>query len=78
MLKVKFSHNASSIAVRTDCNNGTSFLCLDRKCIPNIQVCDGVWDCDAGDDEKDCLFPNTCQEWWNAGYTSSGQYKVRT
>ena len=60
-----------------DCNNGTSFLCRDRKCIPSTLVCDGVSDCDAGDDEEKCQLPSTCWEWWNAGYTSNGQFKVR-
>ena len=62
--------------VETNCNDGASFLCDDIKCIANGQICDGVTDCENGQDEMGCIVPETCQEWWNAGYKTSGTYKV--
>ena len=65
------------LVVETECNNGASFLCDDTKCIPNSKLCDGMLDCENGQDELNCAIPKTCQEWWNAGYVTSGTYTVR-
>ena len=45
-------------------------------CIPLMYKCDGVPDCESGDDEANCISPNTCQEWWDAGYRTNGKYKI--
>ena len=29
-----------------------------------------------GEDERDCTLPNSCQEWWDAGYQTSGIYTI--
>ena len=63
-------------AVEIGCNNGSSFLCGDAKCIPKSRVCDGTPDCVSGEDENWCMVPETCQQWWSVGYQTSGIYKV--
>ena len=66
----------NTLSVDIGCNNGSSFLCDDDKCIPTSHVCDGIPDCVSGVDENQCVVPDTCQEWWSAGYQNSGMYKV--
>ena len=63
-------------AVEIGCNNGSSFLCGDAKCVPRSRVCDGTPDCVSGEDENQCMVPETCQQWWSVGYQTSGIYKV--
>ena len=29
-----------------------------------------------GEDEQGCTLPNSCQEWWDAGYHNSGVYTI--
>ena len=29
-----------------------------------------------GEDERDCTLPNSCQEWWDAGYQNNGVYVI--
>ena len=48
----------------------------DSKCIANSSICDGEKDCLDGKDEENCPVPNSCLEWWKAGYTESGLYTV--
>ena len=59
------------------CNPGTSFNCGDNTCNPLAYRCDGRPDCQTEEDEKNCIKPNTCQEWWNAGYRENGMYTIR-
>ena len=59
------------------CNPMTALSCGDYTCIPLPYQCDGTPHCLSGDDEKNCMEPTTCQEWWNAGYRQSGVYKIR-
>lgn len=59
------------------CNPSTAFNCGDYTCIPLEYRCDGVPDCQSGEDEINCVSPETCQEWWNAGYRENRIYKIR-
>ena len=63
-------------SVSTNCNYGNSFRCGYTHCIPNGYKCDGITDCMDGEDERDCTLPNSCQEWWDAGYQTSGIYTI--
>lgn len=65
-----------SISATTNCNDENSFLCGLTKCIPSSFVCDGLVDCPGGRDEENCPSPNSCQEFWNAGYEDSGEYRI--
>lgn len=38
----------------TKCDDRLAFTCDDRKCIPQMLVCDGIDDCSGGEDERDC------------------------
>ena len=58
------------------CNPSTSFSCGDNTCIPLAYRCDGVHDCLSEKDEDNCIKPDTCQEWWDAGYRENGIYKI--
>ena len=51
-------------------------MCSLLHCIPHVYVCDGIVDCTDGRDEYDCHTPNSCQEWWDAGYQDSGVYNI--
>ena len=64
------------ILVATNCNNGNSFRCGPDRCIPKVFKCDGMIDCLNGEDEVGCQFPNSCQEWWDAGYHENGIYPM--
>ena len=61
------------------CNSSTSFLCENNgnfKCVSLMYKCDGITDCQSGEDENDCEKPDTCQGWWDAGYRTSGIYEI--
>ena len=68
--------NTCSYSLGT-CNPSTAFNCGDYTCIPLEYRCDGVPDCQSGEDEIYCVSPETCQEWWNTGYRENGIYKIR-
>lgn len=53
-----------------------AFLC-GTECIPSSFVCDGEADCPDKSDENNCGLPDTCRDWWLAGYKTSGVYKIR-
>ncbi|XGW35505.1 hypothetical protein V3C99_019046 [Haemonchus contortus] len=38
----------------TECDKQLAFTCKDKKCIPQMLVCDGIDDCLDGEDENDC------------------------
>ena len=63
--------------VSSNCNDGNSFRCGFTHCIPKSFLCDGIADCAGREDEDNCQYPNTCQEWWKAGYHNSGVYDIR-
>ena len=64
-----------TVTEESTCSNWRSLMC-DSKCIANSSICDGEKDCLDGKDEENCPIPNSCLEWWRAGYTESGLYKM--
>ncbi|WKY14680.1 hypothetical protein Q1695_000312 [Nippostrongylus brasiliensis] len=38
----------------TKCDEKLAFTCSDKKCIPRMLICDGIDDCQDGEDERDC------------------------
>ncbi|PIO53597.1 Low-density lipoprotein receptor domain class A, partial [Teladorsagia circumcincta] len=38
----------------TKCDKRLAFTCNDKKCVPQMLVCDGIEDCSGGEDESDC------------------------
>ncbi|KJH44241.1 Low-density lipoprotein receptor domain class A [Dictyocaulus viviparus] len=39
----------------TKCDEHLAFTCNDRKCVPQMLVCDGIEDCSEGEDEENCI-----------------------
>ena len=56
MVRVKYNarFNVKFNVIYTGKCSSDEVQCSDYKCIPTQQVCDGIKQCEAGDDEVDC------------------------
>ena len=55
-----------------------AFYCDAQRCVSYNVTCDTFKDCTDGTDEMNCrtqIF-ESCQEWFDAGYTLSGSYVI--